>query len=116
MTIRKEVIKRGGSPRFVAATGEKRKKPRIGGEPDRPGKILKAAEKLTAARAAPKGKQRLAFLGFGKKKAEAAPTPDKKKEKGRGFVAKGREAAKAARRKKLIASGFTAAEAREMVP
>lgn len=69
-----------------------------------------ATDKLKKRRAG----QKVAFLGFGKKKAEAAPAPEK--EKGKGFVRKGREKAKAARRKKLIASGFTAAEAKEMVP
>ena len=70
-----------------------------------------ATDKLKARRA--KGK--LAFLGFGKKKAEAAKPPDKKGKK-KGFVGSRREAAKQARRKKLIAAGFTAAEAAEMEP
>ena len=118
-TVREQVIKKGGSPRFIKkkaapAPGEPTGRPKIGGVPDRSQKVLAAADKLTKARAAPKGKQRLAFLGFGKKKAEAAPKPEK--EKGKGFVRKGREKAKEARRKKLIASGFTAEEAREMVP
>lgn len=82
---------------------------------DRAKRIGKAADKLKKARAAPAG-QRMAFLGFGKKKAEAAPTPEKGKKKKKGFVAKGREAAKEARRKKLIAAGFTPEEAAEMEP
>ena len=73
-----------------------------------------AADKLRASRAKT-GKQKLAFLGFGKKKAEAAKPPDKKGKK-KGFVGSRREAAKQARRKKLIAAGFTAAEAAEMEP
>lgn len=70
-----------------------------------------ATDHLVKSRA--KGK--LAFLGFGKKKAEAAPTPEKGKKK-RGIVGRGRAKAKEARRKKLIAAGFTAAEAAEMEP
>lgn len=71
-----------------------------------------AADKLKKRRAG----QKVAFLGFGKKKAEAAKPPDKDKGKGKGFVGSARDKAKAARRKKLIAAGFTAAEAAEMEP
>ena len=67
-----------------------------------------ATDRLVKSRA--KGK--LAFLGFGKKKAEAAKPKGKKK----GIVGRGRQAAKEARRKKLIAAGFTASEAKEMEP
>lgn len=81
---------------------------------DRAKRIGKAAAKLRGARAQPAG-QKLAFLGFGKKKAEAAKPPDKKGKK-KGFVGKGRERAKQARREKLIASGFTPEEAAEMEP
>lgn len=81
---------------------------------------LRAADMLRKSRAAPKG-QKLAFLGFGRKKkkkvlgtgeAEAAPTPEKPKD----IIGRGRQAARDARRKKLIAAGFTPAEAAEMEP
>ena len=75
------------------------------------GRRAAAADKLKKGRA--KGK--LAFLGFGKKKAEAAKPPDKKG-KGKGFVGSARDRAKAARRKKLIAAGFSQSEAAEMEP
>jgi len=70
-----------------------------------------ATDMLTKSRA--KGK--LAFFGLGKKKAEAAKPPDKK-DKGKGFVGSARDRAKAARRKKLIAAGFSQSEAAEMEP
>jgi hypothetical protein len=73
-----------------------------------------AADKLRAARAKT-GKQKLAFLGFGKKKAEAAKPPDKK-EKPKGAIGRARDRAKQARREKLIAAGFTPEEAAEMEP
>lgn len=78
--------------------------------PGRTKRRAAATDRLVKSRA--KGK--LAFLGFGKKKAEAAKPPDKGK--GKGFVGSARDKAKAARRKKLIAAGFTQAEAAEMEP
>lgn len=80
---------------------------------DRAKRIGKAADKLRAARA--NRGQRLAFLGFGKKKAEAAKPPDKKG-KAKGAIGKAREKARDARRRKLIAAGFTEQEAAEMEP
>lgn len=174
--VREEVIRRGGSPRFVGkgkkkkvatkgppAPGEPTGRPRIGrkkplGPPDpskgspkfvkgkelEPPKArdlaggflqyniqrdLKRAAQMTAKakkrrragaqdvlakKRAKGGGDKLAFLGLGKKKAEAKTPPDKGK--GKGFVGSAREKAKQARRKKLIAAGFSQAEAAEMEP